>query len=1308
MLTAIELYGFKSFADRTRLSFGEGISAIVGPNGSGKSNIVDAIKWVLGEQSVKKLRGSEMTDVIFSGSATRESLGSAEVTLSFANEPKIFDLDVPEVHITRRIYRSGEGEYLINRQVARLKDIKDLLGGTGLGTQAYSIIEQGRVESLLQSSSVQRRAIFEEAAGISRFNAKKQEVQRRLERVDQNLIRLSDIVGEVENQLKNVKSQAGKAQQYRLYTARLQELRIQASLVDWRKNREQLRIVREEMQSLTLAEQESGEQLDHLEKAVLAQNSQLEEMNRQIGRVEGEIVAVRERINSEESTIELHLAQVQQLETEIVQQSRELAELNNRSVDTEEMLRKTQQEIRSARNFHKDVERSYQECLKQTDELTKECEEVQAVFRQLRTELSEQQHQLSRLIGELTGVEARSQTLLQSKGQSAARVKQGEKKAAELTAKCEDLRGHYIELEDSLAYKLEQVETQKRQKNQRVEQLNQQVQELSTLKERLSAISERMSVLEELLRRHEGLSPGVKDVMKQSRIPGSPFRFVYGLVADLFRVDVETAPLIELALGPSSQHIVVSPEPELFRHIERTASQFTGRVGFIWLDSNASEIPWTKGEGFDGRPGILGRADRFVQTDAIFTHLAQRLLGRTWIVDNLHIAKQLYRESDDRTNFLTVNGEYLAADGTIILGPLVGFSGVITRRSELRTLAEQVQIVESQIRDKEITIAVQKSRILEDEKQLEEAAKEYQRTISEKDSHQTALVGLQEQLTQLSSQLEQLREETAMLEEQANEAAREYESVRQEKVELESHIQLLEGELAEKQQIAESKEQLRLEHLRKTTNVKIELAKSEERLDFLTDRVRQFEDHQEERQHLLDDHHKRGKTLKERQDQTLLTILRLESSLALLYVRKETLTQNVKTLHVDRAEIFEKRNFAQNDLKKCQQELGRVRNKLHTRQLEQERLVQEQKVLADRMQEDYGIDLEEFNEAERTGLGKNSDKGMSKSASFGKERADDPQTNRGSTAQNPLDLNQSEQFQIVSEESNEQGAGHRESDRENKNDMDDCGESVPVQQVEMIDPQIEIEELRLKIQKLGGVNLDAIETLEELETRYTTLSNQYQDLLNAKKSIEKIIEKINIDSQRLFEETFEGVKLHFRDLFQHLFGGGHADLILEDENNVLECGIDIVARPPGKELKSVSLLSGGEKTMTCVALLLAFFRFRPNPVCILDEVDAALDEGNIDRFARVIQDFQTATQFLLITHSKKTMSAATTMYGITMQDSGVSTPISVRFVDVGDNGEILKGADQETGEPDMNSGNIIPLFSDSSEQEETSTDRVAA
>ncbi len=1260
MLKAIELYGFKSFADRTRLEFGEGISAVVGPNGSGKSNIVDAIKWVLGEQSVKKLRGNDMTDVIFSGSASREPVGAAEVTLSFDNGQKIFPLDVPEIHITRRIYRSGEGEYLINRQPSRLKDIKDLLGGTGLGTQAYSIIEQGRVEMLLQSSSVQRRGIFEEAAGISRFNAKKQEVQRRLERVDQNLIRLSDIVGEIENQLKNVKSQAGKAQLYRQYTARLQELRIQASLVDWRKSIAQSRVLHEEIETLGGAEKEAGESTERLEKTVFEQNAQLEEINRQIGRIEGEIVAVRERINGEESTIELQSAQVQQIEAETIQQGRQLIDLNVRSVDTEEMMRKTDEEIRRARDYHEEIGNSYQQLLETAEQLGLECEANQVETTRFRKELEEKRRQISRISGELGGLESHRQTFLENQEQSAARLGLCERQHAELSAKCEELKGICLDLEDSASYKQELLDTAKRQKSERLETLNRHSQELAGLKERLSGMSERISVLEELLRKHEGLSPGVKEVMRQAREPDSPFRFVFGLVADLFRVDVEAAPLIELALGPSAQYIVVSPEPELFRHIERTSNQFAGRVGFVWLDPNATEIPWVKGAGFDGRAHVLGRADRFVQTDPALTHLAQRLLGRTWIVENIAVAKSLYRESDDRTNFLTVRGEYLAADGTIIVGPSVGSSGVITRRSELRTLFEQIQLIETQAREKEITITVLKNRLSEDEKQLEEATKEYQRAVSEKESRRVALGAAEERLAQNSAQLQQLQDEADSLQRQLEKATLQWEETRRVQSELETGVLGIEDELARHLAESDERERARKEHQRKTTNVKIELAKSEERLDFLKDRIQQFEDRQQERQHLLSDHEKRVRTLDARRDQTLLAVLRLESSLALLYVRKETHSSAAKSLHQNRAELLEQRNLGQGDLKKNQQELHRIRSKAHAKQLELERLLQEQKVLSDRMQEDYGIELEELEDEQQPGAGPKSEDG-NETTDDGEQTADD----RNAVAS---------RSRSESLSSGSSGPGSSSG----------------------ISPTEEIEDLRQKIQRLGGVNLDAIETLEELETRYTTLSNQYQDLMNAKKSIEKIIEKINVDSQRLFAETFEGVKTHFLMLFQQLFGGGYADLVLEDENNILECGVDIVARPPGKDLKSVSLLSGGEKTLTCVALLLAFFRYRPNPVCILDEVDAALDEGNIDRFARVIREFRDSTQFLIVTHSKKTMASASTMYGITMQESGVSKPISVRFVDVGENGEILDTAGTAPpNEPDDEGPTTFSIDTDS-------------
>ena len=1209
MLKGIELHGFKSFADRTRLEFGEGISAVVGPNGSGKSNVVDAIKWVLGEQSVKKLRGSEMTDVIFSGSASRQSVGAAEVSLIFDNSAKIFDLETAEVQITRRILRSGEGEYLINRQPVRLKDVKDVLGGTGLGSQAYSIIEQGRVESLLQSSPIQRRVIFDEAAGITRFNAKKQEIQRRLERVDQNLIRLSDKVGEVENQLKMIKSQAGKAQLHRQYTTRLQELRIKSGISHWKKSTARISALLEEIETLSTAEKEAIELVEQLEKSVGEHNAFIEETNRQIGRIEGDVVAVQERISGEESTIEIQAEQVSQAESEILRLGCQLLELNVKSGDTEEMMRKTDDEIRKAKKFHAEIEISYQQCLELTETLAAECEQNQAQYDLLRNELEERNRKISRMSGELGGLGARVQSLTESRDKNVAQLQSFETQRRQITGQLEENNLTCSEIAENIEQGKVIIETLKNRKKRRLETINEQTQELFGYKQRLSGMTERVSVLEELLRKHEGLSPDAKSILQQPRGPNSPYQFVHGLVAELFRVEVEAAPLIELALGPKAQYIVVTPEPELIKLIERPRHQLTGRVEYMLLDTVSQPAPWIPGNGFDGRKGVLGRADRFIQTETFYAHLAQHLLGKTWIVENLTVAKMLYRESDDRTNFLTRSGEYLTGDGCLVLGPSSGVSGVITRRSELRTVVEQLQIVEEAVREKEISITVLKNRLNEDEQEIETATKEQQKIVSELESKKQVLQTLEEQLKNVDLQREQLQAEIAEIELQLEKAQADLDNAQSELAEMENDANATETKSIELRNTKEEREQARKEHAKKTTNVKIELARSEERLDSLKERIRQFEDRQMERQTLLDERRNRVKILEDRRDQASLAILKLESSLALLYVRKETLTDSVKTLLHDRVKTDERRNHAQSDLKKGQQEYNRIRGNIHTKQSERDRLEQEQKTLADRMRDDFEIEIDEAAEDEKW--------------SDGDEKL-----------------------------------------------------------IDETDISKEIDELRSKIQRMGGVNMDAIETLEELEKRFTSYSSQYNDMTNAKKMIEKTIEQVNVESQRMFEETFEGVRQYFQQLFQQLFGGGHADLKLEDEMSILESGVEIVARPPGKDLKSVSLLSGGEKTLTCVALLLAFFQFKPNPVCILDEVDAALDEGNIDRFARVIGDFRTKTQFIIITHSKKTMACASTLYGITMQDSGVSKPISVRFVDVGENGEILDGAGSQCEPPD--------------------------
>ncbi|MDR1491454.1 MAG: chromosome segregation protein SMC [Planctomycetaceae bacterium] len=1228
MLKAIELSGFKSFADRTRMEFAPGISALVGPNGSGKSNIVDAIKWVLGEQSVKKLRGNEMTDVIFNGSSTRQPVNTAEVTLAFDNSQRIFNLDASEIHITRRVYRSGEAEYLINRQLSRLKDVKDMLSGTGLGTQAYGIIEQGRVELLLQSSPQQRRAIFEEAAGISRFNAKKAEVQRRLERVEQNILRLSDIVGEIETQLRNTKSQAGKAQLYRQYTTRLQELRIHAGWIDWRKWLAQVETLREETSQFTLQEMSLLEQTDHAEKQLAGIDKQLEELARESKDVVAEIAGITERIVGEDSTIELQAAQIEEIESEIQRNGQQLLDLTLRSTDADEMMRKTDEEIRTLDKQHQQVVANYEQHLTLTDELAKQYTEIEEKRDSLIRELDANHRLTNRLAGEISGFESRQQGLVQSRLKSEKRLAAIRQQTVDLKEQLAKHRTLCEEFAVKAERRQEQLDAAKRRKIERQEKLEILRGELLDKKQRQSGTSERIAVLEELLRCHEGLTPGVKEVLRQPRTPESPYRFVHGLVADLFRVHVEAASLIEIALGQAAQHIVVSPEPEIIRAIERSSGQLAGRVGFLWLDTQGNDAGWMRGSHFEGRAGVHGRADHFVETDPQYSFLARRLLGHTWLVETLQQAKTLYRESDGRTNFLTVAGEYLAADGTLVVGPLHGTSGLISRRSELRTFSEQLTRIESDVRDLELNRDVLQSQLNEDEQTLERATREHQQAASELESQRIKTGNAEEQWKQIETQAKSLEEEAESLDAQHEKAAIDLEVAQTQKEELDNAIERIETELEiTKQKCAELDEQRR-DLSRKTTNIKIELAKREERLDFLHDRRKQFEEHQKERFNLLEENRKQDVLLKSRVDQASLAILKIESNLAMLYYRKEELAVAAKRFEESRLEWTHSRAALNHQLKHSQNELNKTRAELHNRQLETERLRQEMRTLTDRMREDYNVDISEW--------------------------------------QPPVHSENLKAYQPDADgEEDAKNTNENENQEENVSPESKLSKSLLPENY-----QAEIDELRLKIQKIGSVNLEAIETLETLETRYTTLSNQYHDLLNAKKAIEKIIDRINGDSQQLFEETFNGVKEHFRHLFQKLFGGGHADLVLEDESKPLESGVEIVARPPGKELKSVTLMSGGEKTMTCVALLLALFNFRPSPICILDEVDAALDEANIDRFARMVKEYEDKTQFLIVTHSKKTMAAANTMYGVTMQESGVSIPISVRFVDVGENGEI--------------------------------------
>jgi chromosome segregation protein len=601
--------------------------------------------------------------------------------------------------------------------------------------------------------------------------------------------------------------------------------------------------------------------------------------------------------------------------------------------------------------------------------------------------------------------------------------------------------------------------------------------------------------------------------------------------------------------------------------------------------------------GFSGHAGVLGRADQFVQAEKKFIHLARRLLGRTWIVQNIAVARQLYKESDDRTSFLTISGEMLTPDGALIVGPQHTVAGLITRRSELRNLTEQMTLFNRETAETELAVTMAQEHLTGGEIEVEEETREHQKAATEYESKKLKLSTADERYRQGLEHYHHLEAEIATLETQVAQTMEALEQAQSQRELLDEQLSGLEIKQIENKQRLEDTEKIHKEHHEKTTNAKVELAKSENKLETHQERIRQLEEQLKERQSMLADYRGRSRQQKERQENMLLAILRIESILASLYLKKETLAKQAASIHTTRQEATAQRTKQQTDLKRIQRELQKVRDKIHSKELELERHTQAQKQVTERLQEDYGIDM-------TTTLAEN-------------------------TEENP-----------------------------------------PTQQ----DSQREIEDLRNKLSRLGNVNLEAMETLDDLEKLYKAYSSHYNDIISAKKLIEKEIERLNVESQQIFAETFEGVRIHFQTLFQKLFGGGSADLVLDNPENVLESGVEIIATPPGKELKNVMLLSGGEKTLTCFALLLAFFRHKPSPVCILDECDAALDEGNVDRYNTMLKEFGSETQFLMITHSKKSMAFAASLYGITMQELGVSKSVSVRYVDVGENGEILRAA----------------------------------
>lgn len=1175
MLKKLELIGFKSFADRTAFEFAAGITAVVGPNGSGKSNVVDAVKWVLGEQSAKSLRSGGMADVIFNGSTTRRPHSQAEVTLTFDNARGILADAAAEVRIGRRVFRDGNSEYLINGQVARLKDIKDLFLGTGAGAGAYSIIEQGRVDALLQASQDDRRAIFEEAAGVSRYKAKKIECMRRLERVAQNLARLQDILTEVEHQLRSVRAQAAKALKYQEHTVQLKELRLALGLKDYQSLIEKLVQTEGDVAALRARMDESSahsagwtERANQLETALAAAAAQLRafEQTQSDSKARGDVLnGALERDRDVIKRLNVELARDRQrLET----MERQLGDLTTAAQRAETECTTAEQQVQADSDAANQV-------VEQVRVIANSVAEIRGRLDDIKNEHLEQLREAARWQNDAVSVKAQIDQLTRERDRMTVRTNKVANNLNSLDAELESLRQAESQIEDRLTQARDQIafERQKRDASQSL--LGDCQTELTNLRAEAAGLSSRIDLLESWYGGHDGLGEGIRRVFDYLRETGDDA--ILGWLPDCLTTSRADAPLIDLALGAAAQHFVVSRTSALLHWLESLSEALPGRVGFIDL-STPVIVP----------EPVAGAvcASTLVQCERPeLAEVPGRLLGNVFIAPDLATAHRLavrypfYR-------FITRAGELVEADGTLIVGRQPADSGVLTRKSELRDLHQQAESVDERSADVESEFAAIEDQVAAADAAMAMCAQESVVLAEQLNDLRSRIVQHNERRAGLHSEVRVSRKELSALNADIERDERQWKEFVAQAEAAAGKAQGIQATLTQAENAIREHERQQQQLQQTHTAAQVALGRARERLEALRAR------HEQAQQVVVG----RKSDLQSLSDQIVAVETRIEQCHAAILAAQTELTGVL----MQRAEAEAAGAQMATELEKLRTEQGQLRSQLQTSQAEWQRLNDEHHAL-----ELVARDL----------------------------------TNQRDTLATRL----AEDYQI--DVAAEWAAGNAPS----------LGDRTPEQ------AQAEIDDLRGKLHRLGSVNLESLDELAQCEQKHNQLKTQFDDLTQARKSLEDSIHKINADSKRLFVETFANVKTHFQDLFRRLFGGGMADVVLEKPDDPLESPIDIIARPPGKELRSIALMSGGERTMTAVALLLAIFRSKPSPFCILDEVDAALDEANTARLTHVLREFAASSQFIVITHAKRTMAAADMLYGVTMQESGISKRVAVRF-----------------------------------------------
>ncbi len=1218
-LAKITLAGFKSFADRTELKFDLPICGIVGPNGCGKSNVVDAIKWVLGERSAKSLRGDAMLDVIFAGSAARKPLGATSVTLTFHNPLNESDelevggrrplgVDTEEVDVTRKLYRDGRSEYLINGRKCRLRDIKELFMDTGIGKNAYSIIEQGRVDAMLTANAVERRSIFEEAAGISKFKARKIEAARKVEKSQVNLVRVREQLASTERRLKVVKRQAAKARRYRELDANYRELRTNVALETYHDLRQRLEGLTSQITELE-AERASlvamlAELEDDKQSAELAKH-ELQIVQRDLEQRRLELTAGRKHAEQRRDMTQRNLTEAQQHTDE---DRTRLVELEQRSKALVAQITQAEVAITAAHGEVGESEELLDDLGRERALRQQAAVEAREQFEQMRESIERAQQRRSQITARLESIGGRSKGLNEQTQRLAERDEDLQTESRDCISAIERADQDQAAAQDRVNEAEAVLDEHDRAAAALGEQQATLAEELAGARHERASLESRLHLLEEMHHAREGLGDAVKTVLDQPE----RFQGVKGLLADVIDTDRKHASIIEASLGGDLQLLLVDDDKTL-----SDMPELPGRVAFLTLRRDEpdyiQETDSLVQATLEQPPGWVTPLLSLVRIAPDARSAVTRLLAKTVLVWDLKAARDLASGPLAGWTFITNAGDVIDSDGRIITGRTkVATSGTgwLSRRMELTDLRSRILIVDSRIVSLGANLNELVSASVQKKQQLDEATERLHKarhTVVEAQYQAERLSNdrqrLARELSAISSERSELEQRLADMDSEQDELSSELAGASDLIIEITSNSDTAESQLQAAQEDAEAaQERLMMAKLRLAeAGNRLEAAKRERRHQQLTldEAVRQKELCTQQLHRRLSQIEQYEAAIVDASEE----IERTETALALQ-------VQEVEGLSAQLAEASAKVVDAAERLNAARQKANHTDRDYHAVQISRREVEIKRETLEERTLSDLGMDL---------------------------PRAYVPHRS----------VREEEGFESI--------------DRE--------------------EADVEINELRDAIRGLGNVNLDAIEEETQLEERNEELIRQVEDIDDAVRQLESLIEELDRTSLRRFEDTFTAIRDNFagaQGMFRKLFGGGSADLILlPDENGKtdwLESGIEVRAKPPGKEPRVISQLSGGEKALTAVAMLMAIFKSKPSPFCILDEVDAALDDANVDRFCKSMLPFLDQSHFIVITHHKRTMQICDQLYGITMQERGVSRRVSVRVEDVSADGRISNRA----------------------------------